>query len=173
MESVELIKIVGDNSTNGATIITDVNGTFIARINGSNDAVYSIYCNASDVCKIDCQVSGSCDNLQPYCYGLCLIDCNVMNGIICPNVTTGNWSYWNTFDPTVQPSLFPSNNPSINPSGMPSNMPTVIPSQQPSDHPSSNPTLNPSFIPTSVPTGIPTTNPTHFPSAPPTYNPTS
>ena len=106
---------------------------------GTNTESYDLYCSETDICKISCDSVNACRLMNLYCYGTCYIKCDNSSGIHCPNVIAGNWSYWETNEPTV----FPTNIPSTFPS-----MPTI--------NPSIYPTIKPSIYPSTIPSNIPT-----------------
>ena len=137
---------------NRANVISEVvyGDTFIAYINGSHNESYNIYCNSSDICKIDCQSSLSCSKLYLHCFGTCYVDCDQDNGIYCPNVTVGSYLDWDTSSPTAIPSYVPSRYPTSLPTYTPSTNPTSNPSTIPSNDPTNNPT-QPSIIPSNNP----------------------
>ena len=106
----KLIASGGTNILSSATIVSNQNGgETIIRINGSNDDIVSIYCNATDTCKIDCQSAQSCVKVYLYCFGDCFVNCDNDNGIICPFV--GIYDIWTitTTQPSLQPTQLPNN----------------------------------------------------------------
>ena len=159
---------------NRANVISEVvyGDTFIAYINGSHNESYNIYCNSSDICKIDCQSSLSCSKLYLHCFGTCYVDCDQDNGISCPNATVGSYLDWITPSPTTISSHVPSRYPtSINPTRIPSRVPTDVPTRNPSVIPTEIPSKIPSRIPSKIPSKIPSTIPSKMPSAIPSKKP--
>ena len=157
---------------NNATVISQVeNGNiFIAYINGTNDNLYDIYCNSTDICKIACESSYACSTLRLHCFGLCFVSCDQDNGVDCP--LSGVYTEWITSSPTfipshvpIQPSTIPTENPSTNPSNDPRVEPTDTPSNNASGMPSAH-VIPSSIEPTTRPSKTPSTNshPTNDPS---------
>ena len=137
---------------NQITKNTKKNNTMIT---GTNNNEFNIYCNISNICKIECLSSDACSNLRLHCYevGACFVDCDESNGINCPSY--GVYGVWTTQEP--------SNIPSNNPTQLPSKSPSQLPSQLPSIIPTFLPTVNPSSQPTNVPSMSPTYNPSASP----------
>ena len=92
----------GNEAMSTTKVISEVvyGNTFIAWISGTNDDTYNIYCNSTDICKIDCQSSSACTKLYLHCFGTCYVDCDEENGIDCP--FAGDYLDW---DPTEAPTL--------------------------------------------------------------------
>ena len=51
-------------------------GTLRVAIKGLNSYSHEIYCNLTDLCKIDCQSQYGCQNVELVCFGTCFVDCN-------------------------------------------------------------------------------------------------
>ena len=154
IREIELIRASGDNALSDSTIVTQTQGTFKLYVNGTNSSPLYVYCNETDICKIDCQSSNACTTMYLYCFGTCFVDCDESNGIDCP--FSGFYSRWTTNSPTIIPTAIPSNNPSY----IPSNNPSFIPSNNPSDQlqPSGEPSsFETSIWTTEIQTGIPDT----------------
>ena len=96
------IQVSGGNVLNGERIISetnfDDNGTLLIYINWTENNQFDIYCNKTDICKIKCEFSRSCINLNLYCYGDCFVDCDVFSDIKCPNKAYGSYKEWTTND---------------------------------------------------------------------------
>ena len=168
----------GNNTLSGSIIISEasvVNSTALSvYINGTNDELFNIYCNITDICKIFCLSKNSCTNLVMTC-GIrnnsqtCSIYCNLAHGINCPLLINGNYTIYNTTQmptpiPTTIPSIFPTNVPSTFPTTIPTTIPTIIPSSTPTFLPTSIPTIIPSTFPTATSSVQPSTWPTKHPS---------
>lgn len=168
---------------------------FVTTI-GTNTIESNVYCNDSNICKIECLSNDACSNLRLYCIGQCFVDCDEDAGISCPLSVSGNYSIWTITEPTSEPSFEPSihptettNHPSLIPSSIPSNIPSsepsiipsggpsIIPSRSPSMNPSSQPShipsIEPSIIPSDAPSIIPSIDPPIDPSSQPSNNPTT
>ena len=106
----------GGNSTNNGT------GYLHIYINGTNDNEFDIYCNETDICKIDCQSSNSCTNLVLHCTNKsidatsintnCFVNCDSDNGIDCPSLGS-EFNKWivTTEPPTMLPTILPTTAP--------------------------------------------------------------
>ena len=82
---IDSLAVNGRNALSYATIVTETNsGVFNAVINQTSSNEYNIYCNSSDICKIECQTSG-CEELCLYCFGTCTVICDEDYGIDCPS----------------------------------------------------------------------------------------
>ena len=140
-----------------ATVISQVESgsTFTAYINGTNDKLYDIYCNSTNICQIACESSDACSTLRLYCFGECFVSCDEENGIACPY--SGVWDDWisssPTYIPTTQPFNISSNSPSQKPTDIPSKKPSINPSNIPASMPSIEPTTKPSKEPSIYPSG--------------------
>ena len=162
ISSIKRINAYGTDALSGTTIISNVAGTgssdntLFVEIYGTMDELFNVYCNSSDVCKIDCQSSEACSKMYLHCFGTCYVRCNDLNGIDCP--VYGVYSYWTTLNPTNIPSQEPTNFPTLFPT---TNNPTVEPSEIPTS------------LPTSIPTVLPTNNPTNYPTSMPSAATTS
>ena len=156
-----MIRGHGTNALGDSTIFTETEGTFKLFMNGTNSDALRVYCNSTDICKIDCQSSHACSRMQLYCFGTCFVDCDALNGIDCPTTFVGVYSPWTT------------NSPSTIPTTIPSYIPSSYPSEQPSDRSTVNPTIFPTFKPTNIPSDIPTVDPTSSPTFKPTDIPSS
>ena len=117
------IEVNGINALSGSLIISetnfDENGTLIIYINGTNDDRYDIYCNETDICKIECESNHACTELVLHCdshQSQCLVSCDEENEIHCPR--NGSYSEWiiTTIPPTAIPSTIPTKIPSFAPS---------------------------------------------------------
>ena len=141
----------GNEAMTSSTVISEVvyGNTFVARINGTNDENYYIYCNATDICKIHCQSANACTKLFLYCFGTCYVACDEDNGIECP--------FFGVYLDLTTPS--PTTIPSHGPSGYPTHLPTATPTMSLG----SEPTRLPTEIPTLVGL-IPSINPNSQPS---------
>ena len=157
---INTVTVNGNNAMSASTIITEatmVHGNvFVARINGTNDEPYDIYCNSTDICQIKCESPNACSTLRLHCDGTCCVKCNELDGISCPFL--GVYEICPTPSPTFLPSSDPTAYPTPDPStASPTEDPTAHPSAQPTSTPSDRPTITPSDIPTHSPTDIPIT----------------
>ena len=55
---------------------------------------FSIYCSYGDTCKIGCFAQDACTDLELYCNGTCLVDCDDSVEYQCPTVKLGSYSVW-------------------------------------------------------------------------------
>ena len=149
------VQVNGNNALGGSIIISETNfnrnGTLLIFINGTNDDTFDIYCNDTDICKIDCQSSDSCTHLNIHCGSSrpsrCFVKCDPFNGIHCPY---GVFNQWTTNTPTAMPTTTPTSNPSvaIEPSSQPSTEPSAEPVREPSKEPTFSPNTFSSIFPT-------------------------
>lgn len=125
------IVAVGDEVIGNSTIISAIDSSnddsiMILEINGTTSDTFKLYCNSSNLCKIDCQSPNACSKLDLYCIGECFVRCDNSTGTLtaCPNVIVGNWTEWVTISPTT----YPTNNPTdtFNPTSQPSTMPIYL-----------------------------------------------
>lgn len=175
--NVENIYANGDDALSGATIFSETgilnnseitsssNATFKLFLNGTSTNEFTLYCNESDICQIECQSDEACTYLQLYCFGRCLVSCGVY-GINCPVLMYGNFTQ--TLDETLSPSSVPTTIPSVipsqNPTAIPTVIPTTYPTQIPTNLPSTMPTTMPSALPSQIPSSMPSENPTNTPT---------
>ena len=82
IHTINYIYTNGTNSLSHATIFSEDAGILTADIGGYNSEVFTIYCNSTDACYINCQSKFACDNLYLYCQGRCYVSCWT------PNVNT-------------------------------------------------------------------------------------
>ena len=134
--------------------------TLKVAINGSHSSAVYLYCNDTDICKINCQSSGACGKLILSCNGTCYVNCDESNGIECPIV--GVYSIWTTVEPTVIPTAIPT----VLPTGIPTGIPTGLPSLMPTAMPTTQPTADrdTTSIPSHQPSGVPTVTTDSFTS---------
>ena len=91
------IKIDGYNSIVGGVIVSgNLNNEIIVYINGTIDSgTYDIYCNETDICKIDCQSSQACSLLRLYCDNEnCFVNCQEAPDFDCPLMIGGYYNQW-------------------------------------------------------------------------------
>ena len=55
---------------------------------------FSIYCSKNDICRIGCFGKEACINLDLYCNGTCLVDCDDGSDYHCPTIKFGTYSVW-------------------------------------------------------------------------------
>ena len=115
LQGTSIISAIEDN-TNGTNLMT-------VEIFAQNDEEFNLTCTGSDTCKIACYHFNACQNLQLYCYGVCLVKCGMVNDNTCPNVKVGNYSLWisdidttttNGFKTTSTTTTIEKNNSNIN-----------------------------------------------------------
>ena len=102
---------IADNSNNNEYS----NGhELIVRINGTSSDVFRIYCNITDVCRIDCQSQTACSLMYLYCFGQCFVKCGAINDVECPFAMYGNYSSWqNNTNTYTHSTTYPTNNQSV------------------------------------------------------------
>ena len=59
-----------------------------------------MYCSDDDICQIGCFGTEACRNLDLYCNGTCLVDCDDEADYQCPTVRLGSYSVWYSSDTT-------------------------------------------------------------------------
>ena len=165
----------GENALSNATIMTDAaesNVTIVISINGTNENIFTIFCNHSGICIIECQSSDACTNLILNCnasYATCFVDCDEAEGIDCP--LSGVYNNLPTIPPTKLPTQIPSQLPSKDPTIEPTMLPTILPTALPTILPTQAPTRKPTAQPTAEPSKDPTKEPTQEPSIQPSVEP--
>ena len=165
-------------STSNVTSKVVYGNIFVARINGTNNESYYIYCTSTDICKIYCQSSNACTKLFLYCFGTCYVACDEDNGIDCP--FAGDYSDLTTSSPTTTPndgtSGYPTTITTVSPSSEPTTEePTLRSTRQLTDIttlvtliPNINPSINPSMSVTSRSTRHPASHTSAYPTSQPT-----
>ena len=116
------ILMQGDNSAAGSTIISgNMNSTLIIRLNGTNDDLpFDIYCNQTDICKIDCQSSDACSLLRLHCsvevfstsvVSNCFVNCDESLDFDCPLMFDENsvYSEWDITTTTIATTALQTN----------------------------------------------------------------
>ena len=100
------IKVNGDDALAGAKIISAIGANrasqikntqlkmYISGINNNSNSNFSIYCNETNTCKIDCETQRACSMIYLYCHDNCYVKCDEEGGIDCP--IYGNFSEWKT-----------------------------------------------------------------------------
>ena len=86
----------------------------------NNSTGFDIYCNETDICKIDCQSKYSCTQANIHCGSSpsrCFVKCDEYGDINCPYSIDGAFNDW---VPTFSPSLMPITIPSLSPTIIPS-----------------------------------------------------
>ena len=167
IKGIRNIQANGQNALGSTTIISEIDKdifgidrTLNVAINGNYTYPINIYCNATDICQIECQSTQACSTMNVYCDGCCFVNCDASNDIECPSLFGNyfNWTYSNfsftdqdySLCPTLSPTNLPTQKPTSSPT-LPTNYPTVIP------------TAMPTGFPTSMPSNIPTKNPSYTP----------
>ena len=108
IRSVGFILITHPTAISYATIVSDMTSKITntsTRFSNHNSNTmileiysfsfdFSIYCSDKDICKIGCFSQNACANLQLYCNGTCLVDCDDEPGYQCPTIKLGTYSVW-------------------------------------------------------------------------------
>ena len=155
-------KIIADGygALRNSVIVSESNwddfGELFISISGTHYVEpVDIYCNETDVCKIECLSFYACTSIIVHCLSSpprCFVSCDPENGISCPsnNSTFNHWIQ----TPTTAPSVSPTIAPSVSPTAAPSVAPTSVPTASPTLAPTGSPTLSPSNSPTIAPTEV-------------------
>ena len=82
--------VIASNRSNGSMhVVVSPEGTQSYDPDNPWNYPPQIICNIQDTCYISCVEGTACDQIQLYCFGTCLVECDEQSGIDCPIAMAG------------------------------------------------------------------------------------